>query len=226
MTVPRLSWSEAASRADSPESPWPSNPGNLGQNHRGRTAAFPVSGESAARCTRTQHFRVAGGRSASCSLGRLGIRQRPVRDPAAAAHPSPPPHSPAVAPHPHGALARRDPPPGSADLPVPVPDHGTAGPRTTGALPRLAGLWPRPQRLRVLTRVSPACRGQLREPLPAPPPARPLPHGQHWRPMMCVAGPSPSRVNSQGVSCRNPSGPASKGSRLVLAGWPPRLEHS
>lgn len=68
----------------------------------------------------------------------------------------------------------------------------------------------------------PAAANCERDSRPRPRPG-PSPNGQHWRPMVCVAGPSPSRVNSQGVSCRNPSGPVSKGSRLVRQASPHAL---
>lgn len=61
-------------------------------------------------------------------------------------------------------------------------------PRKSWQLPRHTAPSPRPRRLRVLTRVSPARRSQLRAPPGAPPLARPHPSAQLERPMACVAG--------------------------------------
>lgn len=156
---------------------------------------------------------------ASCGLGRLGIRQRPLRDAEVTALPSPP-HSPAIAPHPHDVLRPRTPQPSGAGGPVPVPDHGTGGPHSRSwQLPRHTAPPPRPRRLRLLTRVSPARRSQSRALPGAPPPAWPHPSARlsgQWS-VSRVARPLPS------------TSPASKRGRLappVCAQPAPRLKRS
>lgn len=131
---------------------------------------------------------MTGGQVASCGLGRLRFRQRPVRDAQVTALPSSP-HSPAIAPHPHDALISRTLQPSSAGSPVPVPDHGTGGPPQILAAPATHSTVAPPSTLARahadLTRLAQpmACANQG----PAPSRATP-PSAQIERPMVCVAG--------------------------------------
>lgn len=78
--------------------------------------------------------------------------------------------------------------PAAPPAPCPFRIMAPEAPRKSWQLPRHTAPSPRPRRLRVLTRVSPARRSQLRAPPGAPPLAGPHPSAQLERPMACVAG--------------------------------------
>lgn len=128
------------------------------------------------------------------------------------------PHSPAVAPHPHSAPARRGPLPRSAGRPVPVPDHGTTGPARPGSSRDFQHRGPPPTPASCSRGAHPPGAANSGRPGPGPRPAPPSPSGQ-WS-----ASGSPSRGRPAAVPPRRGARPAPRLKRSQGPGsaraWP------